>query len=109
MRGDTSVLYLSRPRVRFGDNTSYSCSEYVLEGEDYDLKPSVNDKVKEHGVFCRAPFERLIRWHSVIVVNLYFARSQVLTVRPIPKNSLRRMYTNTCDGMEDPAWLTKNR
>jgi hypothetical protein len=95
-----------------GRNNQYtykSCSEYVLEGEDYDLKPSVNDKVKEHGVFCRAPFERLIRWHSVIVVNLYFARSQVLTVRPIPKNSLRRMYTNTCDGMEDPAWLTKNR
>ena len=92
-----------------GAYTYKSCSEYVLEGEDYDLKPSVNDKVKEHGVFCRAPFERLIRWHSVIVVNLYFARSQVLTVRPSPKNSLRRMYTNTCDGMEDPAWLTKNR
>lgn len=29
-------------------------------------EPSVNDKFKEHGVFCRAPLERLIRWHSVI-------------------------------------------
>jgi hypothetical protein len=61
----------------------------------YQVKEMMTAKLRGADVFCRTPLQLFVRLPSVIVVNLYFTRSDVTVVRIFPRSGYKGASTHS--------------